>query len=865
MATINAISQEERFHAAVRDGDVAFVETALEKKEELRLDINAPDRNQRPPLTVAIVQGNLLIIKLLLQHDARVGDGLLRAVDTQFLDAVKLICKHAETLGDDRCMDIIECRSENDDYHPDITPIILAAHHNNYQIIKSLLRYGAVIPDPESADSQRTEKHTLQHSVGTLNVYRALASEFYISLTSIDPIGTAFTLSDKLKEMSDQEYEFRAEYIELSEAVEQYAADMLGQARDSEELTTILTHSENRMKKAANESPTGAQLHKVFQAIGYSQKKFVAHPHCQQLLIKRFYGHMSYMRDWGMTKQMGVSFLLLICYPALSLAYIFSPSANVLHFVRTPYVKFLMDLGSRLTFLLFLLLTTIIPPKVVPLEDDVELQGTSHFSQIPVSILVLILIWIIGMTWAEVKSLWDKGLGEFLQSGTKVMDFVILALYWITLTLNLMSYLMVLKESEEVRLAPTASSESFSVNRAPELVDRQVRQAVEDTSPTTIDPTTEFVTDSLDEVNTTQPTFYRLELDPMHPALVADAVYAVATVITFLRLLVLTVSSQLVGPLQISLGGMLFDIGKFILVFAIVWFAFALGLNQIYQAYQEIEYTTCLTESDDCRPGPFYDVSQSMLTLFWALFGLEPLEIIKLDVNGDPGHYFTEAVGTLLYALYLMFAVVVMLNALIAMMSNTYTRVEENSDTEWKFARAKMWTGFLQSGGAVPPPFNVIPCQRTVKKMIKAIQSCLLCHRRRTTQSMIQRKGEAEEQYEKVIRLLVERYILDKTSAGGDSEVGVTRADIMGIRNDVAVFRYETFKSLKAAEDSFDKLKGVLSDIRDQLQRVDEIGEKTNQLDTNVRDLKDRTVEIRDTVDDMTSTLMQTRQKQYKR
>ena len=43
---------------------------------------------------------------------------------------------------------------------------------------------------------------------------------------------------------------------------------------------------------------------------------------------------------------------------------------------------------------------------------------------------------------------------------------------------------------------------------------------------------------------------------------------------------------------------------------------------------------------------------------------------------------------------------------------------------------------------------------------------------------------------QKVIRLLVERYILDKTSGGGDADVGVTRADIMGIRNDVAVFRY---------------------------------------------------------------------------
>ena len=63
-----------------------------------------------------------------------------------------------------------------------------------------------------------------------------------------------------------------------------------------------------------------------------------------------------------------------------------------------------------------------------------------------------------------------------------------------------------------------------------------------------------------------------------------------------------------------------------------------------------------------------------MLTLFWALFGLESLSIIELQ--DDVNHYFTEAVGTLLYALYLMFAVVVMLNALIAMMSNTYTRVE---------------------------------------------------------------------------------------------------------------------------------------------------------------------------------------------
>ena len=40
--------------------------------------------------------------------------------------------------------------------------------------------------------------------------------------------------------MSDMEYEFRAEYTELSESVEQYAADILAQARDSEEVSLYI-------------------------------------------------------------------------------------------------------------------------------------------------------------------------------------------------------------------------------------------------------------------------------------------------------------------------------------------------------------------------------------------------------------------------------------------------------------------------------------------------------------------------------------------------------------------------------------------------------------------------------------------------
>ena len=45
----------------------------------------------------------------------------------------------------------------------------------------------------------------------------------------------------------------------------------------------------------------------------------------------------------------------------------------------------------------------------------------------------------------------------------------------------------------------------------------------------------------------------------------------------------------------------------------------------------------------------------------------------------DPEYKTTHVVGETLYAIYMVVVVVVMLNALIAMMSNTYTRVEVSS------------------------------------------------------------------------------------------------------------------------------------------------------------------------------------------
>ena len=39
---------------------------------------------------------------------------------------------------------------------------------------------------------------------------------------------------------------------------------------------------------------------------------------------------------------------------------------------------------------------------------------------------------------------------------------------------------------------------------------------------------------------------------------------------------------------------------------------------------------------------------------------------------------------------------------------------QEKADTEWKFARSKLWISYFEDGGTVPPPFNIIPTPKTL-------------------------------------------------------------------------------------------------------------------------------------------------------
>lgn len=77
---------------------------------------------------------------------------------------------------------------------------------------------------------------------------------------------------------------------------------------------------------------------------------------------------------------------------------------------------------------------------------------------------------------------------------------------------------------------------------------------------------------------------------------------------------------------------------------------------------------------------------------------------------------YTRFWGLLMFGSYSVINVIVLLNLLIAMMSNSYAMIDEHSDTEWKFARTKLWLKYFEEGSTLPPPFNIIPRPKMLLK-----------------------------------------------------------------------------------------------------------------------------------------------------
>uniref|UniRef100_A0A8D2L006 Transient receptor potential cation channel subfamily C member 5 n=1 Tax=Varanus komodoensis TaxID=61221 RepID=A0A8D2L006_VARKO len=730
--------EEKAYLIAVEKGDYASVKHSLAEAEiYYNININCMDPLGRSALLIAIENENLEIMELLLSHSVYVGDALLYAIRKEVVGAVELLLNYRKPSGEKQVPTLM-MDTQFSEFTPDITPIMLAAHTNNYEIIKLLVQRRVTIPRPHQIRCNcvecvsSSEVDSLRHSRSRLNIYKALASPSLIALSSEDPILTAFRLGWELKELSKVENEFKAEYEELSQQCKRFAKDLLDQARSSRELEIILNHRDDQSEEL--DPQKCHDLAKLKVAIKYHQKEFVAQPNCQQLLATLWYDGFPGWRRKHWAVKLLTCITIGLLFPVLSVAYLIAPKSRLGLFIKKPFIKFICHTGSYLTFLFMLLLAS---QHIV--RTDLHMQGPP-----PTIVEWMILPWVLGFIWGEIKEMWDGGFNEYVHDWWNLMDFAMNSLYLATISLKIVAYV---------------------------------------------------------KYNGSRP---REEWEMWHPTLIAEALFAISNILSSLRLISLFTANSHLGPLQISLGRMLLDILKFLFIYCLVLLAFANGLNQLYFYYE----TSASEEPNNCKGircekqnNAFSTLFETLQSLFWSVFGLLNLYVTNVKAR----HEFTEFVGATMFGTYNVISLVVLLNMLIAMMNNSYQLIADHADIEWKFARTKLWMSYFDEGGTLPPPFNIIPSPKSFWYLCKWIHK-QLCQsqdpesdqKHENLKTFTERHADnliQNQHYQEVIRNLVKRYVAAMIRNSKTNE-GLTEENFKELKQDISSFRYEVLDLL---------------------------------------------------------------------
>ncbi|KAJ4427734.1 hypothetical protein ANN_25386 [Periplaneta americana] len=422
------------------------------------VDKNCVDPMGRTALVLAIINEDLPMVKLLISQGVEAQDALLHAISEEFVEAVELLLDHEEAIvaeGREHSWEALPPESRS--FSSDMTPLILAAQLDRFEVVRMLLDRGATIPTPH--DVRRVQnvceccecvtsrtRDTVHHSRSRMNAFRALASPSLMCLTAKDPILTAFLLSWELRRLSYVEHEFRKEYQylvshgvlfqELKHKCKVFATALLDHTRSSRELEIILNYDP---EEPAIHTQGRMHLKRLKLAVKLHQKEFVTHPNVQQLLASIWYEGLPGFRCKSMFLQVLETLRIAFSFPVLSLLYIVAPTSSYGQRMKLPFIKFICHSASYFTFLGLLYWASQM--KVNDEKGQTQEFNYSKRTTLPQLPEYFIFAWLCGMIKLEVRRiLAEENVKEYIKDMWKVMDLGTNCLYIVVVMLRVLAY-----------------------------------------------------------------------------------------------------------------------------------------------------------------------------------------------------------------------------------------------------------------------------------------------------------------------------------------------------------------------------------------------------------------------------------------
>ena len=164
--------------------------------------------------------------------------------------------------------------------------------------------------------------------------------------------------------------------------------------------------------------------------------------------------------------------------------------------------------------------------------------------------------------------------------------------------------------------------------------------------------------------------------------------FAFAMLLCFVQLLDFLSFHHLFGPWAIIISSLVLDLVKFLVILLAFMVGFTLHVSAIYQpVYPEIPRNATLGDGDGSAGAIYLTPIDVFELLVFSLFGLvEPENLPPVSRTPTWAREVIKAV----FGTYMLVTLIVLINLLIAMMSDTYQRIQAQSDMEWKFGRAKL-------------------------------------------------------------------------------------------------------------------------------------------------------------------------------